>query len=209
MPKNDDKPKLAIFDLGNVIFNIDWEPMFEAWSLYSGVPAKMLKEKGKSDEKIEQFERNDISSEDFLRHINTMLGIELSHDEFCNGWNAIFMEANEEVCSLLPGLKNRMRLVAYTNTNEIHAAVWSERYADILQHFDEIFISSKIGLRKPEPEGFQHVLKQRGVAAYECVFFDDFEANIKGAEQLGIKAVLVDTPSKVRQALRQMGIDDF
>jgi epoxide hydrolase-like predicted phosphatase len=207
MSSKGENPKLAIFDLGNVVFNIDLNAMFETWSFYSGVAVDTLKERAKIDEKFEQFERNDITSLDFHRHINIMLDINLSYVEFCDGWNAIFKEANEEICTLLPILKPLMQVVAYSNTNEVHVPVWLERYANELQHFDEIFISSKIGLRKPEPEGFQHVLKQRGVAASECVFFDDLEPNITGAEQLGIKAVLVDSPSKVRYALRQMGID--
>ena len=203
------RPKLAIFDLGNVVFNIDWGPMFEAWSFYSGIPSSTLKERARTDERIEQFERNDITSADFHRHVNIMMGINLTYDEFCDGWNAIFGDANEDVCTLLPSLKKIMQVVAYTNTNEVHVAVWKQRYANALRNFDEIFISSTMGLRKPEPAGFRHVLNQRGVAACECVFFDDFESNIKGAEQLGIQAVLVDTPSKVRQALRQMGIESL
>lgn len=201
------RPKLAIFDLGNVIFNIDWDPMFEAWSMYSGVSAKILKEKVKSDGKLEQFECNDISGPSFHTHMNEMLGIGLSYEEFCDGWNAIFMDTNEDICALLPSLKNLMQVVAFTNTNEIHAAAWSERYADVLKHFDDIFISSRIGFRKPEADGFHYVLNRRGVAPYESIFFDDLEPNIKGAEQIGIKAVLVDRPSKVRLALRQMGIE--
>jgi FMN phosphatase YigB (HAD superfamily) len=206
MPTVYEVPKLAIFDLGNVVFKIDWGPMFEAWSFFSGVPAGTLKERALTDEKIEQFERNDITAADFHRHVNLMMGINLTYAEFCDGWNAIFKDANEEVCTLLPRLKNIMQVVAYTNTNEVHVGAWMQRYADALKHFDEIFISSSMGLRKPEPEGFWHVLNQRGVAACESVFFDDLEPNIKGAEQLGIHAVLVDTPSKVRQALQQMGI---
>ena len=200
------KPTLAIFDLGNVVFNIDWEPMFRMWSLFSGIPADVLKERAKPDATLEQFERNQISNYEFHHYINTLLGINLNYAEFCDGWNAIFMDENMEISRLLPNLKSSMRVVAYTNTNEIHVEAWSKRYAHILQHFDEIFISSKIGFRKPEHEGFSYVLKHCGVAASECIFFDDFEINILGAQQLGIRSVLVDTPSKVRETFLQMGI---
>ncbi len=206
MPSNEDMPKLAIFDLGNVVFNIDWEPMFMKWSSHSGVPASTLKERAKPDRTVERFECNEISNHDFHQHINTMMGINLSFEEFCEGWNAIFMEENIEICPIIPDLKKIMQVVAFSNTNEIHAAVWSERYAHILHHFDEIFISSRIGFRKPEHEGFRHVLKQRRVSASETIFFDDSEINIIGAEQLGIRGVLVDTPSKVRDVLLLMGI---
>ncbi len=209
MSRTIERPKLAIFDLGNVVFNIDWDPMFEIWCTYSGVPVSTLKDRVKLDGKAEQFERNDISDKEFHLHVNTMLGIDLSYAEFCDGWNAIFADSNADVCALLPKLKSIMPVVAYTNTNELHVAEWAKRYAADLQNFDEIFISSRIGFRKPEPEGFHYVLKQAGFEAGEAVFFDDFDANIKGAEALGMKAVLVDTPAKVRQALKEMGFESL
>lgn len=209
MSRTIEKPKLAIFDLGNVVFNIHWDPMFEIWCAYSGVPISTLKERVKQDGKAEQFERNEISGKEFHRHVNTMLMIDLSYAEFCDGWNAIFAESNTDICTLLPKLKSIISVVAYTNTNELHATEWAKRYANDLKNFDEIFISSRIGFRKPEPAGFHYVLKQTGFEAREAVFFDDLDANIKGAEQLGIKAVLVDAPAKVGQALREMGFENL
>ena len=34
---------LAIFDLGNVVFRIDWQPMFNQWSELSGKKVEELK----------------------------------------------------------------------------------------------------------------------------------------------------------------------
>jgi len=201
------QPKLAIFDLGNVVFGINWEPMYESWSRDCGVAVEALKSLGQNCQaELELFERNALSDREFHQAVNALLGVDLSFEQFAKGWNAIFEEAHGEVCDLLPHLGQRMQVVAYSNTNEIHAPVWSERYAGVLGHFDAIFRSSQIGIRKPDPLGFLHVLEQRGVAPEESLFFDDLPANVEAARRLGMTAVLVDEPARVRESLERLGL---
>ena len=44
------------------------------------------------------------------------------------------------------------------------------------QMFDAVVISGEVGMRKPEPEIFAHVLELLGVRAEETVFVDDLQA---------------------------------
>ena len=44
----------------------------------------------------------------------------------------------------------RLPLYAFSNTNGAHSEHFSQAYADVLGHFREIFLSSSIGLRKPD-----------------------------------------------------------
>jgi len=50
------------------------------------------------------------------------------------------------------------------------------------------------------------VLEQHGVAPEESIFFDDLPANVEAARRLGMTAVLVDVPARVRESLEQLGI---
>jgi len=56
--------------------------------------------------------------------------------------------------------------------------------------FDAIVISGEVGMRKPEPEIFAHVLDLLGVSAAETVFVDDLPHNVRAARDLGLVAVL-------------------
>jgi len=76
----------------------------------------------------------------------------------------------------------------------------------VLGHFREIFLSSTIGLRKPNAEAYDHVVQAMGVPAERIVFFDDLDENIRGAHQRGLKAVLVRSPDDVARALEALGI---
>ena len=57
------------------------------------------------------------------------------------------------------------------------------------QMFDAVVISGEVGMRKPEPEIFAHVLELLGVRAEETVFVDDLKPNISAAEELGLVCV--------------------
>ena len=57
------------------------------------------------------------------------------------------------------------------------------------QMFDAVVISGEVGMRKPEPEIFHHVLDLLGVTAGEAVFVDDLEANVDAATALGLVGV--------------------
>lgn len=52
--------------------------------------------------------------------------------------------------------------------------------------FDRLYISCDMGLRKPQPEYFQHILEDLGATPYGTLFIDDMEANIEAARDLGI-----------------------
>jgi putative hydrolase of the HAD superfamily len=59
---------------------------------------------------------------------------------------------------------------------------------------------------KPDPEAFQHVLRELEVQADAVVFFDDLQQNIDAARAVGINAVRVRAFSDVEPALRAEGL---
>ena len=69
-----------------------------------------------------------------------------------------------------------------------------------------MFLSSAIGLRKPEATAFDHVVKAIGVPCERIVFFDDLAENIEGARKRGLTAVHVRSPDDVAEALAALGI---
>lgn len=201
-------PKLAIFDLGNVIFSINWDPMYESWSRASGVPVPDLKSLGNCVEAINLFEINAIDGDSFRRAVNAHLSINLTPKQFQAGWCSIFLDANQQVCELLPPLSQKMKIVAFSNTNEIHAKVWLERYRAELAPFHAIYRSSQLGMRKPDAESFSHLLALEKVSPQETVFFDDSLENVESARRLGIQAVLVDRPERVGEYLSQLQLPE-
>ena len=203
-----EKPKLVIFDLGNVVIRIDWQPMFDLWSQVSGVASNDLKQHFQFDENYEGFERGQLTARDYHACVCRLLGADLPYPEFLEGWNAIFQDAFEGIGELLAQLKAKVRLVAFTNSNEAHHQVWRKKHEDVLTHFHHIFVSSEMGLRKPDAESFRHILSHFAMEPRETLFFDDLLPNVDAARRLGIHGVLVETPESVRSTLTRFGFLD-
>ena len=55
--------------------------------------------------------------------------------------------------------------------------------------FEEIVDSAFVGCRKPEARIYELTLERIGMPAEECLFIDDLEPNIEGAEKAGMVAV--------------------
>ena len=73
-----------------------------------------------------------------------------------------------------------------------------------LAHFRGIFVSSTIGLRKPDAVAFDHVVEAIGVPADRILFFDDSAVNIAGARARGLQAVQVGSIADVERALAEL-----
>jgi putative hydrolase of the HAD superfamily len=68
---------------------------------------------------------------------------------------------------------------------------WANTYPD--EGWDELFdavvISGHVGMRKPEPEIYHHVLDLLDVPASRCAFVDDLGPNVRAAAELGMVGV--------------------
>jgi HAD superfamily hydrolase (TIGR01509 family) len=61
-------------------------------------------------------------------------------------------------------------------------------------------LSYQLGVAKPEPAIFQRALELAGTSAARTAFFDDVEAYVKAARELGIRGqVFTDAPNFQRQ----------
>lgn len=183
---------LYIFDLGNVVVDIDFSRALGAWSHYSGVPLAVLRQHFTMGRAFEQHERGEISDEAFAQALCHELGITLSFEQFAAGWQAIFVDVRAEVLEIMHQLRRQgNRVVILSNTNNLHTQYWPQQFPLVEQAVDALYLSQDLGMRKPEPAIYHEVLKREQTRADLTVFFDDVPANIEAARAVGIEAVLV------------------
>jgi len=82
-----------------------------------------------------------------------------------------------------------------------------EREFDWLGRFDVLVWSYKLGMAKPEPAIYRHVLTELGVQPDEALFLDDKLVNIEAARALGIRAIQFSSVDKLREDLIAAGLD--
>jgi putative hydrolase of the HAD superfamily len=70
------------------------------------------------------------------------------------------------------------------------------RHGPLGDFFAACYVSGELGLLKPHPEIYRHMLGDLSISAGEAVFIDNREANVRGAEALGITGHLfTDVPA--------------
>jgi HAD superfamily hydrolase (TIGR01549 family) len=196
-----------LFDLGRVVLDIDFSKVVACWAGHAGCEVAHLAGRFSWRDKFYQrHERGEISDAEFFAALRASLGVELSDAQFLEGWNKIFAGEIPGIAQLLARAAQRLPLYAFSNTNGAHVEHFLQAYTDVLGHFREIFLSSAIGLRKPDAEAYDHVVREIGVPAGRIVFFDDLADNIEGARDSGLIAVHVTSPDDVARALDALGI---
>jgi putative hydrolase of the HAD superfamily len=205
-PLSPDSADALLFDLGRVVIDIDFERTIACWAGHAGcTPADLVARFVRGDDYM-RHERGQISDEAFFASLRATLGIDISDAQFLEGWNAIFIGEMPGIAPLLARAAERLPLYALSNTNAAHAAHFSQAHTEVLDHFREVFLSSSIGLRKPDAAAYDHVVKAIGVPAERIVFFDDLAENVAAARTSGLQAVHVTSPTSVAEALAALGV---
>ncbi len=195
-------PKALLFDLGGVVMALDWDRVFSHWAEHSGVDAGEIRRRYSFDPPYERHERGEIGERDYYAALRNSLGIEIGDEALAEGWGRVFAGEITPTVRLIEQVKDRVPVYAFSNTNTAHERVWSRQFAAALAHFRKVFVSSRMGLRKPERAAFEHIATEIGVAPGDILFFDDMIENVDGARAAGLRAVHVKGPQDVRDALR-------
>ncbi|MFD4668266.1 HAD family hydrolase [Lentzea sp. NPDC058450] len=105
-----------------------------------------------------------------------------------------------------------VELVRKARAAGLHTALlsnsWGEGYPKdlLLELFDTIVISGRIGLRKPDERIYLHTLEQVGITPGRCVFFDDAPVNVEAAQAVGMHAFRHTDAESTRAHLATLGV---
>jgi len=199
----DSSTEALLFDLGGVVFDIDFERAFSHWATCAGVPVETLKSRYRIDAWYEQHERGEIGAAEYFDALRDTLGITILDEQFAAGWNAIFEEEPAEVFELFQSLGSQIPIYAFSNSNVTHQEFWERKYAKTLGLFRQVFVSCELGLRKPEAAAFRHVAACIGTEPENLLFFDDRAENVDGARDIGMSAVQVRGFAEVRVSVTE------
>jgi epoxide hydrolase-like predicted phosphatase len=199
--------RAILFDLGGVVIDIDFKRAFQIWAALASVDASDLEKRFTFDEAYEQHETGDLQSSAYFNALGESLNVSLSEDDLVAGWNDIYLGTIPGMVKLLATASQRFPLYAFTNSNPTHQSVWSVRFAAELSAFKTIYVSSELGVRKPDPRSFSLVAERMGVQASEVLFFDDSVENVDGAVSAGMRGVVVESTRDVTAALGRYGIE--
>lgn len=186
-------PKALLFDIGGVVIDIDFAKVFRTWADFAGCDIAHIKDRFQMDDLYKSHETGHISGAEYFAGLRQSLEIELTDQQFLEGWNALQIGEVPGIRDVLKAASQRYPLYAFSNTNDLHKDYMMAHYAEVLDPFDTVFISSTLGVRKPDPIAFERVVAEIGVPASEILFFDDTQENIDGARACSFQTVKVSS----------------
>ncbi len=202
--------KCIIFDLGDVIVDLDFSRFFN--EVITPSPLN----KPQSSIYLEFFRQSDIyhqgkiSDEEFFKQSCELLelGEELTQTLFFEAFNSIISGLNYDIVEIVKKIKqyNRLKLMCLSNINASHWKHLKKQKWDIWDLFDEFILSHEIHMTKPDPAIFEFAIKKAGCKAKEIIFIDDGLNNIRAALEFGINCIRFTSYDKLILELKNLGI---
>jgi putative hydrolase of the HAD superfamily len=207
------KIRNIIFDLGDVILNIDVPIASKSFGELSGKEQAEIMKIFKENDLFRQFETGVLDEPTFRNYVREILNLpDLSDDAIDTAWNSLLLDLPPERVELLKKLSQNYRLFLLSNTSSIHttqvnkilkASTSVEKLGDL---FETVFLSYEMGLMKPDPRIYTQVLEQAGLVAEETLFLDDNADNVKAASEVGIETIHVQKPVTILEYLKDYAV---
>lgn len=188
-----------IFDLGGVLLKLDKTACIRAYNDlgYSGFD-KVLSEFHQSGFFLE-FEKGNISTEKFRELIRENCRPDVTDIQIDDAMSSFLIEIPKVKLDYILELKQNFNTYILSNTNPVAMKYVLPMFTidglTINDYFDELFLSYKLNLAKPDPEVFKYVINKLHLNPSETLFIDDAQSNLDTAETLGINTLFIDINS--------------
>jgi len=198
--------KLILCDLGNVLLNFDHRIAVRRILPYCAKSSDEIYQLFFDSPFTKDYEEGKISSRVFFRKIGQALALQgLAYRDFCAFWNEIFFDSIGMV-TWLEELKKDFRLHLVSNINELHYRYIRRNFPRHLDVFDDIFLSYKVGHRKPHKVIYDRAIRASACRLSEVLYIDDREDLVAAASRRGIRSVVFRNVGDCRRQLKEMGI---
>jgi len=182
-----------IFDLGNVLLNLDFEASIQAFHKLGLNEAVLNKQQAYADPVFYKLEIGMVKPDVFRKRTRQLLNNpDASDRQIDDAWYAMIRDVPPKRVDVLKRLRDSYKIYLFSNTNAIHIGrllpdFKREHGFDFPALFDKTFYSHEIQARKPDIEAYQKVIRLSGVEPGKTLFVDDLEQNIRAAQEVGLK----------------------
>jgi len=196
------KIKTFIFDF----FGVICDPVLNSW--YKDNRLKNGLVDGNIHNIFRQFNLG-IKSEDdivdyFLKYDGVNVTKEKLHEDLDN-----YLKIDKNLVKNIEHLKSRgyKTILLSNGNNSFFEKIISIKYPNFRNCFDEIIISSVVGLVKPDAAIYLHALQKTNSKPEETLFIDDHKVNVDGAKKLGINSYLYTDSQSFAKYINSIGIN--
>jgi putative hydrolase of the HAD superfamily len=187
--------KHIIFDLGNVILDIDYQLTIDAFEKLGVSDFSSHFSKQKQSDFMDDFEIGKVSEYEFIDYAKQFCAADTTANQIVEAWNALLLDIPIRRLQILQQLQLDYDLFLLSNTNIIHEKEYNKTvketcgYENLNFFFDKVYLSHRIGMRKPNAEAFEVILNENNLKPQDTLFIDDSPQHIEAAQALGLKTI--------------------
>ena len=192
--------KNVIFDLGSVLLNLDFQMTIDAFKNLGVENINDIFSAYSQYHFFDEFDKGLITPDEFRNEIKKFLKNDVSDEMIDVAWNEMILDFPKDRIDFLLSCKNNYRTFLLSNTNAIHFPGYNNQLQEnfninnLSDLFEKAYYSYRLGLRKPDKEIFELVIKENNLNPAETIFIDDSPANIATANELGLRTILLKPP---------------
>ena len=192
--------KAVIWDFGGVFTSSPFDA-FARYEAEQGLPRNFIRTVNATnplDNAWAKLEQSKVSGEEFdslFREESKALGHEVPGADVLK---LLSGSLRPRVVDALKVCKQHGKVGCITNNAPIgkgasmtNDAEKAAQLAHVFDQFDHLIESSKIGIRKPDPQIYKLMCEALDVAPEDCVYLDDLGINLKPARAMGMTTIKV------------------
>jgi len=195
--------KAVIFDYGGVVHSLSkagaTQRIAEAYGLLADEIKIFTKDLGI------KFGEGMINEEQYWEELSKLVG-KPKPENYQEVWKYKTTEdyvIYPEIINLVEEIKTcGILTIVLSNTIPPHAEFNREQGG--YDHFDKVYLSYEMGVRKPDKRAYEIVLREMNLDAHECIYIDDLEENLVPANEMGMRTILAMSPDQVVKDVREI-----
>ncbi len=194
---------VLLFDLGGVLIELTGVPQMRVWS---GITSdEELWRRWLISPSVRRFETGRSTAAEFAVALCLEFGLTVNAADFLAAFTLWPSRVYPGAHAMLASLATRTRLAALSNNNVVH---WERISRDmgLGVYFGDSFLSHELGLIKPDPAIFAHVIAALCCPPGRILFMDDNRLNVEQARAVGMVAHRVAGFSEAEALLRSLGL---
>jgi glucose-1-phosphatase len=197
--------KNIVFDLGNVLLNLDFDASIRAFQKLGLNSEVVNKQQAYADPIFYELETGKTTPEEFRIQVRRILNNpEATDQQIDDAWCAMIHDIPEKRVEMLKVLAKNYDVYLFSNTNAIHIKRLHKEFREMYGiEFPSLFVkdfySHEIHERKPDLNSYLKVIELSGITPAETLFVDDLEKNILGAEKAGLKTFWLKEGTEVSE----------
>jgi 2-haloacid dehalogenase len=198
------RPWTIVFDLGGVL--IDWDPRHLYRQLFDDADEM---ERFLSEVTTADWNRGLDAGGSWSEAIGLLIREHPQQRAMIEAYRVRWPEMlagpiNGSVAVLADLRASGTRLYALSNWASETYPVTRDRFP-FLDWFDDVVISGDVGVVKPDPRLFEHLIERDGVNPDEAIYIDDQPANVHAARSLGFTGIVFQDGATLRRELERLG----